>query len=109
MLRYRLRTLLILLALLPPLFALGYRKWQDYIWAAHYAAKLQRDNALVEWRIAFTHYVNRKSAESAAEEREAQMRYFAARKQVEATVKAIRARYPTDEALSRAVQSRAKR
>src|SRR5262245_13550044 len=107
--RYSLRTLLIVLALGPPLGAIGYWKWQDYIWDAHYAAKLQRDNALGEWRIAYTHFVNRQSATSIAEEKAAQRRYFVARKRVEATAKAIRARYTTDEELLRAVQSRVKR
>jgi hypothetical protein len=107
--RFSLRTLLIALALLPPVGAIGYRRWQDGIWEAHAAAKQRRDLALAKWRMAHWHSDNFPSPASAAEEKKAQQRYVAARKDVDAAIHAIRVRYWTYEALSQAVQSRRKR
>jgi hypothetical protein len=108
--RYSLRTLLIVLALLPPLGAIGYRRWRDDgLWDAHSAAKHERDAALVSWRIAYEHLTNRPSAASAAEESKAQQQYYAARKVVEKTANAIRDRYRSEAELSQAIQARNKR
>src|SRR5947209_968706 len=109
--QFGIRTLLLATLVLPPLIAVQYRKWQEnQIWSAHDAAKQRRDDALVAWRVAYDSYSNNPSAAAwIANETKAQQRYYAARQEVEVTVKAIQARYGTERELSRAMQARRKR
>jgi hypothetical protein len=95
---YRLRTLLILLAVLPPVIAMQYRKWQDgQIWQAHHAAMQRRNDALMAWRIAYEASQNGQSAAFLKKEKEAQRQYDDAKQDVEITRQAIYARYGKSE------------
>ena len=89
-LQFSLRTLLIAMLVLGalPWVAMRYRQWREReMHAAHYAAKVERDNALVQWRNVYDQFVNNRVSQ--ATEAQARARYFAARKTVEQTAKAI--------------------
>lgn len=80
--RYRLRTLLLLLAIVPPMIAYQYRRWVDLgLWQRLTDARQERDAALVEWRWVFDGVTSGKIPES--QEVDAQRRYYAGREQVE--------------------------
>jgi len=67
-------------------------KWRENeIWSAHYTAKYERDQALVVWRTVYDQFVNEQV--STVAENQARERYFAARKTVEKTAKAVQSFY----------------
>jgi len=107
-LQFGLRGLLIALLVLPPLIAVQYRRWHDgQIWKTLGAARRQRDEALVAWRVAYDSYATSQSKASEAEEVKAQQRYYAAREDIEKAIKALHARYgSSDKELLRAMEER---
>ena len=106
--RYRLRTLLILLALGPPLIAVQYRRWHDdRLWNSVQAAKQHRDELLVAWRK--TYELATSGQASAAQEEAIRQRYFSARQDVAQAVAALRSRYGnSDDRLRQALDARQK-
>src|SRR4029453_3912524 len=93
-LQFSLRTLLIAMLVFGTLPWLGLRFWkwrENEIWAAHYAAITDRDQSLVDWRMAYDEFVNNQASQ--ATEVQARARYFAARKTVEQKRKAIESLY----------------
>ena len=92
--RYKLRTLLVLLAVLPPLIAgvVQYRNWRDrQLWRSLERAKVGRDAVLQEWRT--TYGLFQAGQVSARHECALRQQYFAARQDVESARTAIEARY----------------
>jgi hypothetical protein len=106
--RYKLRTLLILLAVLPPMIAglVQYRHWRDdQLWLSHEAAKRERDERLIAWRKTFE--LVQSGRANAAQETAIQQRYYLARKKVQSARNAIESRYgKTDAELVRAMEAR---
>jgi hypothetical protein len=83
MLRYNLRTLLILLAIGPPFIAgvVQYRNWCDrQLWRSLEIAKIERDHLLQEWRRTYD-LVDTGQA-SVAQEEALRQQYFSARQDV---------------------------
>jgi hypothetical protein len=108
MVRYRLRTLLLAVLILPPLIACYWRWRDDRIWHALQAAKQRRDASLVAWRVAYEAFTSGSSDRS--QEAAAQERYFAARHDVESAMRALHARYgKSDQELLRAMEARHRR
>ena len=109
-LQFSLRTLSVAMLVLGalPWLALRYWQWREReIWTAHYAAKIERDQALVDWRNVYDQFVNKQASE--ATEHQARARYFAARKTVEQRRKAIESFYGNSEGkLLRAMTARRK-
>ena len=106
--RYKLRTLLILLAVIPPLIGglVHYRRWRDKrLWLTLEAAKRERDESLVTWRRTYELVSN--GQVPAGEEIAIQQQYYVARQDVEMALVAIRTRYGgTDADLKRALLNR---
>lgn len=106
--QFGLRTLMLTMLVSGMLPWIAVRCWQwreDRIWTAHYAAKQQRDQALVSWRTVYDGFVRQEL--DAAAEAKAREKYWTARKEVEQTVKTLRSFYGDSPAnLQRAVQSR---
>jgi len=105
--QYRLRTLLIALAILPPLIGgiVHYQRWRDKrLWQTLDAAKRERDGLLVTWRQKYDLVTSGQAP--AGEETAVQQQYYAARQDVEKALGAIRTRYGgTDEDLQKARQA----
>jgi len=93
--RFRLRTLLIVLALGPPFIAgvVQYRNWRELqIWRSLERAKVKRDGLLQAWRANYER-LQSGQASAAAEDTALRQQYFDARRDVEKTRTAIEARY----------------
>jgi hypothetical protein len=109
--QYRLRTLLILLAIFPPLIAglVRYREWrEDQLWRSLESAKQERDELLLTWRKVYDRVEAGRARQ--AEEDSVKQRYFSARQDVQRAVTAIQTRYgKTDAELLRAMESRRER
>jgi cell division protein FtsL len=90
-LQFSLRTLLVAMLVLGALPWLAIKWREREIWSAHRAAKMERDQALVDWRNLYDQFVNNQA--SAAAEAQARKRYFAARQGVETTAKTIQSFY----------------
>ena len=107
MFRYRLRTLLILLAVLPPLIAIWHhRRSEDGLRRQLSDAKCERDAALRSWRVAYDAVQSGKAPESQMEAE--QVRYYKGREGVEAALKQLLKRYGGQEEMVKAYQARRK-
>jgi hypothetical protein len=106
--RYKLRTMLIVAAMGPPIFAgvIQYVRWRDdRLWQSLETAKRERDELLTAWRR--TRDLVSTGQASAAQEAVIEARYYAARQDAQTADKAIRGRYgSTDYDLLRAMQAR---
>src|SRR5687767_13881912 len=106
--RYRLCTLLLVLAIMPPFVAgvVRYQEWRDErLWRSLEIAKRERYSALVAWRQ--VRELIEKGQASSAKEDAIQQQFYAARSKVEAARIAIEARYgKTDAELQRAMTER---
>src|SRR5689334_6227253 len=103
--RFRLRTLLILLAIGPPILAWQYSRWQDdRLWQSLSDAKKERDTALVEWRRTYDAMATGRATTS--HECAAQTRYYAARAKVETAAQSLMSRYGDEQRLATALHAR---
>ena len=103
--RYRLRTLMIVLALGPPIVAWQYSRWRDdRLWRSLANARQERDAALVAWRTAYE-AATRGTAPQANEAAASDL-YFKARKKVEDSFASLRERYGDDQGIVNADQAR---
>jgi hypothetical protein len=99
--RFRLRTLLILLAVLPPIIAYWYRQQSDIaLWERLDDAKRQRDASLSAWRVAYdeSQFGNVPASKADAEAK----RYYKARGKVEAAWARLLKRYGGEKQLTKA-------
>ncbi len=106
--QYRLRTLLIVLAVLPPFIGgvVHYQRSRDKrLWMELDVAKQNRDQLLTTWR--HTNDLVVSGQVGAGEEVAVQQQYLTARTDLEKAVVAVRARYGgKDEDLKRALKER---
>jgi len=101
--RFRLRTLMILLAVLPPLIAYQYHRSSDLsLWQRLADAKQERDTALVEWRRVYDAVQSGKALES--EEVAVQGRYYKGREKTESAYERLIKRYGGEKQLIEAMQ-----
>jgi hypothetical protein len=104
MFRFRPRTLLVLLAILPPVIAVQYRRWSDLgLWQRLTDAKQERDAALVAWRKVYDAVQSGRAHDS--QEAAAQKRYYDGREKVERARARLYKRYGGEEGTIRAMQS----
>ena len=95
MFRYSLRTLLILLAVGPPMLAgiAYYRDWSDRrLWRSFDSAKLKRDELLTRW-----YDLARTGKASPSDESAVREQFEAARDDVKSTLSALQRRYGNSE------------
>jgi hypothetical protein len=93
---------------LPPIIAYQYRHWRyERFWQALEAAEQRRDASLVAWRRTFD--LIQKGKAAPAQEEAAVVQFFAARADVQSALAALKDRYRSDDAMTRAMQARQNR